>query len=93
MVVGSAGARAGLCQRCGELILIGQIGPFAGERQSGGRLLTSSELGPHSGRGRRAGCFIRMDVPGATVGTEEDRAAMKSAFSAFSPWLGPSAVM
>ncbi len=73
---------------------MGQIGPLAGERQSGGRLLTSSELVPqHSGRGRRGGRFIPMYPPGDAVGDAEDRAAMESAFSAFSPWLGPSAQM
>ena len=93
MVVGSAGARAGLCQGGGDLILIGQIGPLAGERQSGGRLLTSADLGPHSGRARRGGRFIQMEPPGAGIPDAEDRAAMASAFSTFSPWLGPSARM
>ena len=89
MVVGTTGARAGLRQLGGDLILFGLAGPLVGERQSGGRLLTHAELGPHAGRGRLGGRFIRMDVGGGVLGDAEDRAAMGSALSAFSPWLGP----
>ena len=62
------GARAGLRQLGGDLIVIGRAGPMAGERQSGGRLLTHADLGPHAGRGRSWGRFIRMDVGGGVLG-------------------------
>jgi hypothetical protein len=56
-----AGARAGLEQQAGRLLLLGSVGRLAGERQAGGRILA---LGPHrgeaAGHGHRAG-FLGFD--------------------------------
>jgi methylamine---glutamate N-methyltransferase subunit B len=90
MVVGTAGARAGLRQLGGDLILLGPAGSLAGERQAGGRFITHGPLGTHPGRGRQGGRFIRMDVEGGVLGDADDRGAMREAFEAFAPWLGPT---